>query len=233
MFSALKFVAVAAIVTLFGGLLLTGILTTPQDDEVLPAAVTESPSPTATDESSVTADDFPTGLFVSAETGRVMLEFKKDGSGMTHSASFGTVTPLTYAVDGDVYTALKGPWDTVLGVALADIDQPSGPATYRWDYDGERLAFQSMGEDPSDRRVSLLQSNTFRAIEDPVAVMAASSDLDVGDPIRAWLAFVPAAEVGPDAFTSKTQYVRHVAAVPIAKGQPITPDVVEPAPVAD
>ncbi|MGD8485914.1 MAG: hypothetical protein PVG27_13230 [Chloroflexota bacterium] len=48
MFSALKFVAAAAIVTLFGGFLLAGILTPPQDGEVVPAAVTESPEPTTT-----------------------------------------------------------------------------------------------------------------------------------------------------------------------------------------
>ena len=45
MFSALKFVAAGVIVALFGGFLLAGILTTPQGDDVLPAAVTESPSP--------------------------------------------------------------------------------------------------------------------------------------------------------------------------------------------
>jgi hypothetical protein len=45
MFSALKFIAASAIVALFGGFLLTGVLTTPQGDEVLPAAATESPSP--------------------------------------------------------------------------------------------------------------------------------------------------------------------------------------------
>ena len=50
MLSALKFVVAAAIVALFGGFLLTGILTTPQGDEVLPAAVTESPSPMTTEE---------------------------------------------------------------------------------------------------------------------------------------------------------------------------------------
>jgi len=48
MFSALKFAAAAAIVALFGGFLLAGVLTTPQEGEVLPAAVTESPEPEAT-----------------------------------------------------------------------------------------------------------------------------------------------------------------------------------------
>jgi hypothetical protein len=45
MFSALKFVAAAAIVALFGGFLLTGVFTTQQEDEMPPAAATESPSP--------------------------------------------------------------------------------------------------------------------------------------------------------------------------------------------
>jgi len=50
MFSALKFIAAGVIVALFGGFLLTGILTTQQGDEMAPAAVTESPSPMTTEE---------------------------------------------------------------------------------------------------------------------------------------------------------------------------------------
>ena len=49
MLSAVKFVAAAAIVALFGGFLLAGVLTTQQDGEALPAAPTESPSPMATE----------------------------------------------------------------------------------------------------------------------------------------------------------------------------------------
>jgi len=48
MFSAVKFVAAAAIVTLFGGFLLAGVPMTPQGEEPLPAAVTASPSPEMT-----------------------------------------------------------------------------------------------------------------------------------------------------------------------------------------
>ena len=48
MLSAVKFIAAAAIVALFGGFLLAGVLTTPQEDEVLPAAVTDSPEPETT-----------------------------------------------------------------------------------------------------------------------------------------------------------------------------------------
>ncbi len=45
MFSALKFIAASAIVALFGGFLLSGVLTTQQGDQVVPGAATESPSP--------------------------------------------------------------------------------------------------------------------------------------------------------------------------------------------
>jgi hypothetical protein len=50
MLSAVKFVAAGVIVALFGGFLLMGVLTTQQDGEVLPAAVTESPEPAVTSE---------------------------------------------------------------------------------------------------------------------------------------------------------------------------------------
>ncbi|MEA2025692.1 MAG: hypothetical protein U9O18_03275 [Chloroflexota bacterium] len=45
MFSAVKFAGAAAIVALFGGFLLSGALTTQQGEEMVPAAVTASPSP--------------------------------------------------------------------------------------------------------------------------------------------------------------------------------------------
>jgi len=48
MFSALKFATAGAILALFGGFLLAGILTMPDGDEVVPAAVTESPELEAT-----------------------------------------------------------------------------------------------------------------------------------------------------------------------------------------
>jgi hypothetical protein len=43
MFNATKFVVAGVIVALFGGFLLSGVLTTPQGDEMVPAAVTASP----------------------------------------------------------------------------------------------------------------------------------------------------------------------------------------------
>ena len=223
MFSAVKLIAAAVIVALFGGFLVAGVLTTPQEGEVAPAAVTESPSPMATEESPSHMEAFPTGYFISVDTGREMLEFYGDGTGLGHDPVFGTA-PFTYAIDGDVYTALTG------GAVPVDVtSRKHDPATYRWDYDGEQLAFDLVGEDANDRRKTRMWQ-TFRPIEDPMVVMVATSDLDVGDPIRAWPSFVDAAEVGPDAYTSKTEYADHVVAVPIAEGQPITPDLLEPRP---
>ena len=219
MLSALKLIAAAVVVALFGGFLLAGVLTAPDGDQVVPAAVTESPSPMATEESSSGMDAFPTGIFISVDTGRELFEFHGDGTGLTRDPVL-TLGRFTYAVDGDVYTAGTPPG--ALNPAEPD---DYGPGTYRWDYDGERLTFELI-EDPSDRRVTRL-AKTFRQIEDPREVMVASRDLDVGDSVRAWLTFVDADEAGPDAYTSKAEYVGHVAAVPIAKGQPITPDLLE------
>ena len=50
MSGAVRFVVAAAIVALFGGFLLSGVLTTQPSDEAVPAAVTASPLPTTTDD---------------------------------------------------------------------------------------------------------------------------------------------------------------------------------------
>ena len=50
MFSALKFVAASVIVALFGGFLLAGVFTTQHSEEVVPAAVSASPTTEATGE---------------------------------------------------------------------------------------------------------------------------------------------------------------------------------------
>ena len=67
MFSAVKFVVASVIVALFGGLLLAGVLTTPQSDEVLPAAVTEPPSTMTNDEilpgAALTVEEVEPGVF--------------------------------------------------------------------------------------------------------------------------------------------------------------------------
>jgi len=177
-------------------------------EDAVPAAVTEPPHA------------FPTGYFVSVETGpvgMVMLEFHEDGTAITHRlGSEDSATPFTYAVDGDVYTHIASEYG----------DQP----TYRWDYDGERLAFELIGEESCSVRKARY-TNTFRSVEDPRVVVIAAGDYETGDTIYfAMLSAVPAAEAGPDAYTNARELTGRVAAVPIARGTPITPDLLEPLP---
>ena len=65
MVSALKFIVAAAIVALFGGLLLITITPVPRSDEMAPAAVTASPSPMTTDEllSGMVTEEVEPGVF--------------------------------------------------------------------------------------------------------------------------------------------------------------------------
>ena len=64
-FSALRFVAAAAIVASFGGFLLAGVLSTQPDGEAPPAAVAESPAPKATEEllSGMVTEEVEPGVF--------------------------------------------------------------------------------------------------------------------------------------------------------------------------
>ena len=57
MFSTLKFIAAGVIVALFGGFLLAGVLTSPQDGEAPPAAVSASPTPEAPHEEATQLPD--------------------------------------------------------------------------------------------------------------------------------------------------------------------------------
>ena len=57
MFSATKFVVAGVIVALFGGFLLSGVLTTQRGDEMAPAAVTAAPSP-----SPITTEELLSGM---------------------------------------------------------------------------------------------------------------------------------------------------------------------------
>ena len=101
MFSALKFVAAAAILALFGGFLLAGVVTTPQDSEVPPAAVTESPSP-------MTTEELPSGM-VTEEVEPGVLRVINDGVRDLSSTDIGfpghsvDITP-----DGDVWLSGDG-----------------------------------------------------------------------------------------------------------------------------
>ena len=78
MFSALKLAGAAVIVALFGGFLLAGGLTAPQDDGMAPAAVSDAPSPTTSDDIlpgvSLTVEEVDPGVYRVAADGVRELE---------------------------------------------------------------------------------------------------------------------------------------------------------------
>jgi len=92
MFSAAKFVVAGAIVALFGGFLLSGVLTQPSD-ETVPAATTDSPSPMTTEEllSMLVTDEVEPGVY------RVL----DDGAG--HDLVAEPAAAVTIAPDGSVW----------------------------------------------------------------------------------------------------------------------------------
>jgi len=182
MFSALKFVAAAAIVALFGGFLLAGILTTPKSDEVLPAAVTDPPSPIATAEPA-----FPTGTFVADEDG-LTLEFRADGTCQRAGV------PCAYGVTKNLFSEMT-------------FEDPSGeqlPGTYYWDFDGELLTFEPWGEDRRPDRQTTYAGHTFRPVGETLPLAAMDTDFPIG-------VFVTATRTDPPylAFRENGTYTGH------------------------
>ena len=101
MFSALKFVAAAVIVALFGGFLLAGILSTQPSDELTPAAVTESPSPMTAEEllSGMVTEEVEPGVLRVINDGVRDLSYPLGGWG--YSGFLVDVTP-----DGSVWMSV-------------------------------------------------------------------------------------------------------------------------------
>lgn len=103
-----------------------------------PPSATPSPAPTAVP---TAAAKFPTGKFVNeSDPARGML-FNADG---TWAGYFGGIDPVvegTYGVEGDLYTETSN----------SDTKCPY-PATYRWHFDGVKLTFELVGEDPCTPR---------------------------------------------------------------------------------
>ena len=142
-FSALKFIAAAVIVALFGGFLLTGILSTPQGDDVLPATLTESPSPMTTEEllSGMVTEEVEPGVF------RVVHDGVRD-------------LPVTLDADGDVFPPTEairvspegglwvfgGHWDD----AVFRLGEPGG---YPWP-EGTPLDLLDLVDRPDDVEVA-------------------------------------------------------------------------------
>jgi flagella basal body P-ring formation protein FlgA len=59
--------------------------------------------------------------------------------------------------------------------------------------------------------------------------VVAPRDIEAGERVPAMRVFAPAAELSTDVFTATQDVVDRIAAVPIGKGQPIVPDMLEPA----
>ena len=110
MFSATKFVAAGVIVALFGGFLLAGVLTTPQGDEVLPAAASASPTgeatsePTETPTTSVRTDILPGVDLTVEEVGPGVFRVANDG---VRDLVFGSNTGMAAGHDGGVWLLRK------------------------------------------------------------------------------------------------------------------------------
>lgn len=115
--------------------------------------------------SEVTA--FPTGTF-EADAGGESVEFSADGTCRWFSTSWSM--PCTYVVNGDRYTEMTS-------------DYPSGPkvpATFYWDYDGERLAFEPWGNDPIETRRDSYADHTFRPVGETLPLPPTETDFPTG-----------------------------------------------------
>jgi len=218
--SATKFMAAAAIVALFGGFLLVGVLTPPQGDEVAPAAVTETPTLMASEQTQ--SLEFPTGTFVAAEWSDRFLEFNDDGTCRWTHPKDRQVRVCTYVVDGDLFTEATYEWE-------APKQYP--PATYRWEYDGEHLSFELVGDDASSWRRATYQEQPYRYVPDPRMAVIAAFDIEAGTTLLAGhteLRVIPSAEAPVDTLAVKDSATGATTTVVITKGQPITPDMLEP-----
>ena len=172
------------------------------------------------DDRELLAMRYVAGAFVANEILELWVEFNEDGTCRWHRYLWDNA--CTYAVAGELFT------ETTFEPRGG---QPQVPATYYWDYVGERLAFELWGEDMDAGREDAL-SNTFRLVPDPREVVVAIRDIPAGDPVhQRWtILSIVSAEAGSDALTYVPDVHGSVAAVPISKGQAITPDLLEPIP---
>lgn len=162
---------------------------------------------------------FPTGTFIATDGHHEAVEFNTDGTCRWFSPRDRWSMACTYASNGNLFTEMT-------------FDYPSGPqvpATYYWDHDGERLSFELWGEDMRPSRLASYADHTYSLVESPREALLATADFAPGDRVVTIRSLAPAAEIGPAAFGYDDLYEvsRTVAAVPILKGQPIAPDMVE------
>jgi hypothetical protein len=100
------------------------------------------------------AAKFPTGKFVNeSDPARGML-FNEDGTWAGYLGGIDPVVEGTYSVKGDLYTETSN----------NDDSEPKcqGPATYKWSFDGTKLTFTLVGEDPCRPRRAAYDSILIR-----------------------------------------------------------------------
>ena len=204
--SVFKFAAAAVALLLAGGLLLSAALDSPADEQVAPATEIQS------------TESFPTGLFVSTNLDDWFMRFNDDGTARVFIHGHNVFVDFEYTVEGDLMTEALDPDDGEPGL------------TYRWDYDGEILSIDPL-EEVSDTHPANRAGIDWRLVPDPVEVVVAAEEIEAGETVYSTWAvidIVPGAEAPPDAYLEVADVMGRIATVPIAPGQPITPDMLEP-----
>ena len=175
-------------------------------------------APEQTDEAAI-----PTGNFVSTVEDDLWFEFNEDDTGRMVQADEFYEVAMTYATHGNLWTEML--------MKDAPIGDRWVPATYYWDFDGERLTFETAAEDLVADRKSVMDDSTWTLVPDGRVVVVAARDIPAGETVYAnasTLRVLPATKVGPGAFTDRREVSGHVATVDIPTGQPLTPDLMEP-----
>ena len=164
--------------------------------------------------------DFPSGTFVAAEWSPRAVTFHDDGTcHWDFAPGVEAGMPCTYAVDGELYTETSYEWQS---------PNQYPPATYRWAFDGEQLTFELVGEDPSRYRRALYEEQPYRLVPDARVVLLAAYDITAGTELLAGHTvplIVAGADVPAETLVDKDLATGRIATTDIAKGQPITPDL--------
>ncbi len=164
---------------------------------------------------------FPTGTYVATEWSDRFVEFRDDGTCLW------TLTPgyqdfeCTYAIDGDTFTETSRDENFIFSSGY-------GPHSYRWDYDGSVLTFQPDEDGSTGPIGAIYLEQPYRYVSEPRLVVFADFDIAAGTELlrgHTDLRVAPTAEVPADAFDDQQLTVGFITTADIAKGEPITPDL--------
>jgi hypothetical protein len=107
----------------------------------------------SSDSSSDEQDGFPTGTFAGEHSPVHLFVFSEDGTYTYTESDFVGDQDVTgvYGVRGDLYTEMTHDYAGYSQV----------PATYRWEFDGERLTFELVGKDVIPSRQLAYTNQTY------------------------------------------------------------------------